>query len=396
MAIEKKDYEELKAIWEQMKQKMDSSESQSAETKASIEKMNNRLDELETKANRPIQAPNYTNEETKDNCIIPGLDTSDHKKIFLKALRKGYAALEKEERKAMPKVSTQEAKALTLSDDATGGWLAYPQLMTDIIKGQLLFSPIRQYATVKTTSNRSIKQPVRKGVFSAQWVSEIGQRTETPGLKYGLEDIPNHEMYCEVLISEQDLEDSAFDLEGEINGEASEQFGIAEGTAFVKGDTNGKPEGIMTNGDIQRFPSLDANLITGDGLLDLVYGLKEYYTVNARFAMKRQTVGSVRQLKDNYGQYLWQPGLAMNAPNTVLGYPYFECPDMDGVAANNYPVLFGDFARGYIIVDRVTMVVKRLIEKYAEEGEIALMFRKRVGGQVILSEALVKMQIAAS
>lgn len=402
---QKRFYEELQNTWNELKSTLDEKDSKNAETLEKVDRMNARLDELETKLNRPIvqgdKALNgdlneYIDPYSKGNCIIPGLEPAQHKQIFLKALRKGYAFLDKDERKAMPKVSTQEAKAMTLGDDSTGGWLAYPQLVQDIIKGQILFSPIRQYATVKTTSNRSIKQPVRKGTFSAQWVSEVGQRAETPGLKYGLEDIPNHEMYCEVLISEQDLEDSAFNLEAEINSEASTQFGVAEGLAFVSGNGVGKPEGLLTASGVTNFPSLDANKVTGDGLLNMVYGLKEYYTANARFALKRQTIGAIRVLKDQYGDYIWQPGLSQGAPSQILGYPYFECVDMPDVGAGNVPILFGDFARGYVIVDRVQMVVKRLIEKYAEEGEIAIMFRKRVGGQVILPEALVKMTVSAS
>ncbi len=123
--------------------------------------------------------------------------------------------------------------------------------------------------------------PKRTGSFSAAWVSEVGTRSETTGLAYGLEEVPAHELYALVDISQQDLEDSAFNLEQELSQEFAEQFGVAEGAAFVSGNSVGKPEGLLTNASVAETVSGDASLITADGLISMFYDLKDAYARNA-------------------------------------------------------------------------------------------------------------------
>ena len=154
--------------------------------------------------------------------------------------------------------------------------------MADIIKGITLVSPVRSLVSVKPTANKSRMQPKRTGQFAAQWVAEQGTRSETTGLAYGMVEIPTHEMYALIDISHQNLEDSAFDLEAEIRGEAEEQFAVAEGAAVVSGNAIGKPEGWLTNADIASTNSGTAATIAdvngqADGLLTLKYALKSGY-----------------------------------------------------------------------------------------------------------------------
>jgi len=382
----KKVADEIRSNWHQMKDAMDSKDAALQESINKVNALNARIDELETKASRPDFSTSHTTTDESN---------AQYKGILLKAMRGGYTSLSGDERKQLPIVSQTEAKALSLSDDSAGGWLAYSEMVNDIIKGIINFSPVREVATVRSTSNRSIRQPVRKGTFAARWISETGAKSETAGLKYGMEDIPNHELYAEVIVSEQDLEDSAFDIEAEIRKECSEQFGVAEGAAFVSGDGIGKPEGLLTNALVNYAPGLGASALTPDGLIGAYYSLPETYATNATWLMRRATVGQVRTMKDAYGQYLWAPAFG-SQPNTILAQPYRECIDMPLVSGNSYSVMFGDFRRGYIVVDRVTMVVKRLVEKYAESGQIALIVRKRVGGQVLLPEAMLKIKTSVS
>ena len=260
--------------------------------------------------------------------------------------------------------------------------------MQEIIKGITDFSPVRSIARVRTTTQRSIMHPKRTGSFSASWVAERGTRSETTGLAYGLEEIPTHEAYALVDISEQDLEDSAFNLESELNMEFAEQFGVAEGTAFVSGDAIGKPEGFLTNSDVGTTNTGHATQITADGLVDTFYAINSVYSKAAVWTMARATIGEVRQLKDGAGAYLWQPGLANSVPNTILGAPYVEMTDMPAIGAGLNAIAFGDFRRGYLIVDRVRMSMLRDPFTQATSGSIRFIARKRVGGQVVLAEAI--------
>jgi len=299
-------------------------------------------------------------------------------------------------RKGLDGLQPDEKKALTVSNDSTGGYLAPPEYVRELLKTITEISPIRSIARVRSTGARSIQIPKRDGQFAAQWVSESGTRSETTGYTVGLEELPAHEMYALVDISEQDLEDTVFDLEAEMQSEFAEQFAKAEGTAFVSGNAVGKPQGFM-DATITEVNSGSAAAITADGLISLVHNIKSDYTRNGTFVFNRATLASIRKLKDTAGQYVFQPGMMLggNMVNTILGHPYVEATDMPSEGSNTYPVAFGDFRRAYMIVDRVNLAVLRDPFTQATTGNVRYIARKRVGGQVVQAEAINKLKCSA-
>lgn len=362
----------FKAVHEQFEAEQKKYGDATAETKQALDRANERLDEIEVRMQKAAL-------DSK-----PGGDSgrqSEQKAAFLSWARKGDQAM-----------APEELKVLTVADDATSGFLAPIDFVQEIIKGELLHSPIRSVARIRPTSTNASRIPKRTGVFAAQWVGEQDTRDETAGLAYGMEEVTNHEQSAVVDVSITDLEDAAFDLEVEIRDEASEQFGIAEGAAFVTGNSVKKPEGILTNASITQVHMGDANLVTADGLLSISAALKTAYARNAVWLMKRQTLYAIRKLKDSQGQYLWAPGfsagLAGTSPATIDGMPYLETPDMPDVAAGALPIALGDFKRGYVISDRVVMGAQRDPYTQARLGNVRFTFRRRVGGQVVLPEAI--------
>ena len=356
--------------------KMDSLETvnqQLVQQKAHQEKMTEQMDRMETALRRPNT----------------GFDA--------KQIDETHAAWDKYCRKGLEGLDAAEKKALTVSNDSTGGYLAPPEYVRELIKTVTEISPIRSIARVRSTAQRSIQIPKRTGQFAAQWVAESATRSETTGYTVGLEEIPAHEQYALVDISEQDLEDSVFDLEAEMQSEFSEQFAKAEGTAFVSGDSVGKPEGILTNSSVASVNSGNANLLTADGLITLVHSIKSDYSRNGTFVFNRTTLAAIRKLKDTAGQYVFQAGMSLQggATNTILGYSYVEATDMPDVAAGAKAVAFGDFRRSYMIVDRVALAVLRDPFTQATSGNVRYVARRRVGGQVILAEAIIKQNVAA-
>jgi HK97 family phage major capsid protein len=340
-----------------------------------------RFDKLETVLKRSPRGP--TDEKTQGQI--------EAKQVFEAWARKGT-----EMDRDLFKLG-MERKLLSVGNDQQAGYLAPSEYVMELIKGIIEFSPIRTIARVRTTSRTSIQVPRRTGTFAAAWTAEQGTRAETTGLQYGLEDIPTHEMYALVDITEQMLEDSVFDLESELNMEFTEQFGVLEGTGFVTGNAAGQPEGFMTNGDVSETNSGSAATIAdtngqADGLIDLQHGIPTAYGRNATWTMNRTTLGSVRKLKDGNNQYIWAAGIAVGDPNTVLGDPVVEATDMASEAANAFPIAYGDFRRAYSIVDRVSMSVLRDPFTQATSGAIRFIARRRVGGQVVLAEAIRKLK----
>lgn len=356
-----------------------------------LTKMNTRMNELETairRANRTSATSAMGGESH---------DFGPEAKAYFDYLRHGTRD---EPNPGSAALSREEMKALSVGADPTAGYLAPVEYAREIIKGEIEFSPLRLIARVRQTSRRALQIPKRTGTFGAVWSAETGTRSETTGLSYGLEEFPTHELYALVDVSEQMMEDSEFNLEEELQLEFSEQFAVTEGAALVNGNGVGKPEGLLQHADVTETVSGSAGSIAdaagqANGLIDLYHGLKTAYALRGNWLLNRATLGEVRKLKDGQNNYIWQPGLASGIANTILGQPYVEVPDMPDVAANAYPVAFGDMRRGYTIVDRINLSVLRDPFTQATSGNVRFIARRRVGGQVVLAEAIRKLKVSA-
>lgn len=350
-----------------------------AQAKA-VDTVQKQLDHIETVLNRP----GATNSTDKDSI--------EARSAFDRLLRKPAA----DRSKADLDILTRRVAALVKSDDSGAGYLlAPPDLQAEIIKDVVEATPIRAHARVVTIGGDSLKQPRRTGTGGATRVGERTPRTNTGDPAYGMITINAPELFARFEVSQTMMEDSAYDLLAELRLEAAEQFAVREGAEFVSGTGKDQAEGILTASGIAETVSGNATGLTGDGIIDLCYGLKASYARNAVFGLNRQTLGAVRKLKDGDGNYLWLPGLVNGLPNTILGAPYVEMSEMPAVAAGSYPIFFGDLRRSYVVVDRISMAVSVDFTTGADDGLVILRARKRTGGAVVLPAALRKLKIAA-
>ncbi len=336
---------------------------------AAEERYKARFDEVMTKLNRPGQEGT----EGKKPEVVA------NEKAYGKFLRKGEDSL-----------SPEEAKALTVDQDPSGGYMVPATRSATIIKKLIEFSPMRELASIVTISvGDSYEEPVEGATdFDAGWIGERSARPETTSGKLLLEKVPVHELYANPFVSQKMLDDAAFDVEGWLADRVGMRFAVKEGAAFISGDGVGKPEGIINK--VTAGPnSGSSGAVTADGLISLAYDLPEFYAKNATFLMRRATVAAVRKLKDSANQYLWAAGFAGSLPNpspaTILGYPYREAIDMPVIAAAAKAIVFGDIRSAYRIVDRVDIRVLR--DPYSNKPHVAFYTTKRVGGQVVLPEA---------
>ena len=336
-----------------------------------LEDANAKIDQLETRLARP----NASNTE----------EISVQMKAFKEWIRKG-------------EVDPEEKKALYESDDTLGGFYAPTEYVADLIKGVTEISPIRSIARIRQTSRRGIEIPKRTGQFSASFVSETATRSESTGYTTGLMSIDAHEQSAIVDISQAMLEDSAFNLESEMATEFSEQFSKSEGTAFVSGTGVGKPLGFTdSSAGVSSTNSGHASTLKPNGLIELVYAIKSEYLNNARFVFNRGTFADILQLEDTAGQKIFHLGMTLvgGSPSTILGFPYTLATDMPNVGAGNKPIAFGDFSRAYTIVDRINLSILRDPFSQATSGNIRYVARRRVGGTVVLAEAIQLQNVSA-
>ena len=389
-------FNEFKKVNDERLEQIEKGES-SAYNEEKLAKIEAKLDSYE-EMNQKLTIAEQNAEQIKEQVSkIETMVTRPDSGFESKQVDEYLNAFDKYCRKGVEGLDSMEKKALTVSNDTTGGYLAPPEYVRELLKTITEISPIRSIARVRTTGQRSIQIPKRDGQFAAQWVSESGTRSETTGYTVGLEELPAHEMYALVDISEQDLEDTVFDLEAEMQSEFAEQFAKAEGAAFVSGNSVGKPHGFMDASGVGSVDSGSATAVTADGLISLVHNIKSDYTRNGTFVFNRATLASIRKLKDTAGQYVFQTGMMLggNMVNTILGHPYVEATDMPSEGADTFPVAFGDFRRAYMIVDRVNLAVLRDPFTQATTGNVRYIARKRVGGQVVQAEAINKLKCSA-
>lgn len=372
---------DVQKTWAVFREELDgvkASVGETAEQKAAFEKLNERLDaaeqglaDMQTKTSRP----EFDRDKGEDQ------ETVQYQKAFGEFLRKGS-------------VSPELAKSLSRTDDRTGGYLAPSEMVKEIIKGETDYTPVGDLAYVRNTTSKSVQAPKRTGQFAATRVGEGQTRSETDGLRYGQEEIHTSPLHALVIVSLEDLEDSAFDLEAEIIAEAAEQFGVKTGTEFVSGTgANGQAEGFLVNSDVASVNMGSSSAVLHDGLVGFLHGFKRNHFLNFKWAMNLKTLGECRKVKDDNNNPIYVP-MALDTPATLIGKPYEIVQEMPDLASGTTPIAGGNFKRGYWWVNRVDMQVQRLVEAYASSGQIGFQVRARNGGQVVLAEAIKKLNMA--
>ncbi len=368
-----------------------------SDTKAKTERINERINELETKLNR--RNPSLGEKDT---------DMSEARKAFSKWLRRDR--LNEEEVKALKGgAATYEGadtKDITVGSSGNqSDALAPEEFVQEIIKDAVEISPMRQVARVRSTDRRQVKIPRLQGRPTAQYVSEQGTRPVDTSTDFGADPgdmlvINLHEFSITVPISRQMERDSVFDIEAEVREVVSTEMARFEGNKFLQGSGSGAAQGLVTAGNFNTSLSGsttgDITAIEADDVIDLKYDVKDTYRDNGTYALTREAINHVRTLKDADKDYLWQPGLAEGEPPNIQGNPYVEMQDLVSGAtagAGDVPMCFGDWNRGYQIVDRLGMQVLRDPYSKKESGTIDYQFYAAHGGDIRLSEALQGLEV---
>lgn len=279
-----------------------------------------------------------------------------------------------------------------------GGYLAPTEWDRTITDKLVNVSPMRQLATVVTTSKAAFSKLFNLRGTGSGWVGETAARPETSTAEFGAVTYTPMELYANAAATQGMLDDAEINLEAWLAGEIETEFAAKEGLAFVSGNAATQPKGFLTYvtgganaaahpfGAIGLINSGVATGVTADALVDLVYALPSQFEANARFAMNKKTLGVIRKLKDGDGNFLWQPSFVAGQPSTVLGHAATEVADMPDLAASSKSIAFGDFKAGYLIVDRIGTRILR--DPYSNKPYVMFYVTKRVGGGLLNPEAI--------
>ena len=301
-----------------------------------------------------------------------------------------------------------ELKALAGTTDAAGGYAVPEEIDAEI--GRLLtsISPIRAIANVVRVGSAGYRKLVTAGGTPSGWVSETAGRPETATPNFIEVAPPFGELYANPAASQAMLDDAAFDVEAWLAQEIATEFARAEGSAFVSGSGINRPKGFLAApvsaapdgprafGTLQYIVSGAAGAFGASGtdkLIDLVQSLRPPYRQGAAFVMNSATASAIRKFKTSDGAFLWQPGLSAGQPDSLLGYPVVEAEDMPDVAADSFSIAFGNFKAGYLIAERTETQILR--DPYTNKPFVHFYATKRIGGQVVNSEAIKLLKFAA-
>ena len=303
--------------------------------------------------------------------------------------------------------NTAELKSISGAVLSDGGY-AVPRQIDEVISATLLKrSPLRSVCQVVQVGTAGYRKLITTGGTSSGWVSETAARpgTNTPNF---VEIVPpTGELYANPAASQAMLDDAQFDLETWLGGEIANEFARAEGAAFISGTGTNQPKGFLgaptaATADATRAFGTLQFIATGNAatlgtnpenkLIDLVHSLKSGHRQGASWVMNSATLAEVRKLKASDGSFLWQPGIAAGQPDRLIGYPVVEADDMPDIAANAFPIAFGNFYNGYLIAERGATSILR--DPFTNKPFVHFYSVKRVGGQVLDSEAIKLLKIS--
>ncbi|NJM34941.1 MAG: phage major capsid protein [Rhodomicrobium sp.] len=332
------------------------------------------VDQLVLKASRP----------QRGGAVLRSGAAAEHKNAFEGYMRRGEAH----------NLRRLEEKALSAGSDADGGYLVPEEVEAGVMRALREASPIRAISGVRQVSGNTYKKPFAITGAATGWVAETGTRAQTNSPTLAELAFPTMELYAMPAATQTLLEDAAVNIDEWVAEEVRIAFAEQENTAFVSGDGTNKPKGFLsytkvaeaswtwdkigylTTGVAGDFPTGDP----ADKLIDLVYKLKAPYRANAHWVMNRSTQAEIRKIKDGEGNYIWRPSDQAGQGATLMTFPIAETEDMPEIDTDSYSIAFGDFGRGYLVVDRLGIRILR--DPFSAKPYVLFYTTKRVGGGV--------------
>ena len=383
-------------LWEEAKKFLDEHTDKdgkiSAEDAAAYEKMENDIVELGKQIDR-LKRQETLNAELNALSGTPMLlnpngtgDSKDgrasdaYRKAAIKAVRTGCRFITND---------------LATDPDSAGGFLVPTEWDTRLIKSLEEENVIRTLGTVITTaSEHKINRVATKP--AAAWLDE-GASINFGNGTFAQITLDAHKVGIGILISEELIADSMFDIETEILDQFSKAIANAEEDAFINGApdaTTGKvsrPTGIITTISGISTAYIETATAgaapTADNIVDLTHKLPRPYRKNAAFLLNDATLATIKKFKDQTQRYLWEPSYQAGEPDRLLGYPVYTSSYMPVIASGNFPILFGDFSY-YNIADRGTRTIQELKEAYAVSGQVGFLMKERVDGILVDNDAM--------
>lgn len=350
-----------------------------------IERMENQM-QLDAQLSQPTSAP--VRQEFKPAGNVKPTATDAYNKAFWSMMR-GDNSME---------VRDVLSVGGGTPEGSAGGFTVPDEFERQLVQALDENNVFRSIARVIQTNSGTRAIPVATDTGTATWVDEGGTITESDPT-FSQKTLSAFKLATMVKVTNELLNDSAFDIAAYIAERFGIRFGNAEENAFLNGTgvsttqgTPSQPTGLLSSVTAGTdTTTADHSTLTFDDIYKLYYALKSPYRAKASFMCHETVMLNLMMLKDTNG-YIWKPGLEIGKPDTLLNHPIYTSAYMPAIAgtsadAGKKVILFGDFSY-YWIADRQGRTVQRLNELYAVNGQVGFIGTQRVDGKLILDEAM--------
>jgi HK97 family phage major capsid protein len=355
-----------------------------------------RLDDVEALVNRPAIGGGTSSGNAAAHA---------HRDKFMSFFRRGEEA----------GLAELEVRAALSTGSTTDGGYAVPLVIDREIEDRIAaHTPVMELASVVTMpSGGKYRKLVNLRGTTSGWVGETAERpaTDTPSLE-AIEP-PGGDLYAFPQATQWSLDDVFFNVEAWLAENVGTEFGLQLGAAFVSGNGQNKPKGFLdytkvATGDATRafgqlqyiatgeaagFKAATEAVSPADVLIDLVHAMKAGYRSGASWLMNASTAAVLRKWKDMDGAFIWQRALNAGQPDTLLGYPVHEAADMPDIGADSFPIAFGNWKRGYVLVNRPTRVLR---DPYSHKPYVGFYTTRRMDGAIMDSQAIKLLKVGVS
>lgn len=336
----------------------------------------------------PDGAPKTLEQYRSSNMSPRPADMPETRQAIFKWIIEGKESLDAEEYRVLSKA-------------ASGGGFFVPTDLADQIVRSLRFLPggVASLArTLSTATGETINIPLNATHGTAAWIAESGAYTPSD------ETITNgtlsaYKAGTKIIVSEELLTDSEFDLSGFISTEFGERIGALGESAFISGDGSGKPTGILDAASAVTVSTLPAGYVTTlawAGLATAVFSVPAQYRANMSMLVSDSLWVKLIATPDSTGAPLWNPSVASGAPDTFAGIPVYSHPNLAAVGANAKSAIVGDFSRAYWIRRVNGVFMQRQNELHSDNGQVGFRAYLRMDGKVVLADALRVIAFAAT
>jgi HK97 family phage major capsid protein len=383
-----------------------------AEERQSLDSANAEIDQFNERIANLENVRRVSAEEARHaNQIDPGAlghDKDDRKnaetgrkydRAFNRYLHHGMAALEQEDRSILNKgYQTEQRDGMVTGTTTLGGFTVPQDFSSKLFSLKIQAGAVRQTQVTNfvTGDGRAMPVPVATAHAAASWGSEAtapGVTNETFA-QFTLNAYPS--VALEKLSFEL-VEDSAFDLASFLANIIGQKIGRLQNLGYINGSGSSQPTGMINFAGVSSTVTASHTTFTGDEAIAWYYALQPQYRSTAEFLLHDTAENVLRGLKATTGQYLWQPGLTADAPNTLLGRPIYNDPDLQAVGSINQVVgVFADFANFYVIRDVHELIVRRLEERYADTRQVGFIAWQRTDGHVADTVAGAQLKMSAT